>query len=187
MVVDLQKHYNGKVVPEMNKLFGYKNNLAAPKIVKVVVNCGAGRLHSSTPGFEEKLQPLMVNDISKITGQKPKLTKAKKSISGFKLREGMTVGFAATLRGPRMYDFLSRLINIVFPRVRDFRGIPEKNFDKFGNLNIGIKEHVVFPEVSVENIKNIFGLQITVVVSNIKSRKESIELFKLMGFPIRRG
>lgn len=184
IATDLQKHYKESVIPEMKKRFGYRNDLAVPKIVKVVVNCGVGRL-SLAPGFEEKIMPTIVKDISLITGQKPKFAAAKKSISGFKLRQGQTVGLAATLRGRRMYDFLSRLINAVLPRARDFRGISEKNFDGRGNLNLGIKEHIVFPEVVMENVKSIFGLQIT-VVANTKTRKEAIDFFRLMGFPIKK-
>jgi len=184
MIVNFEKHYKEKVIPILKKVFGYKNDLAVPKILKVVVNCGIGKIAGATAGFEEKLLPDIIRDISLITGQKPKYAKARKSISGFKLKQGMVVGLIATLRGKRMYDFLSRLINIALPRVRDFRGISEKNFDKKGNLNIGIREHIVFPEVSLENLKNVFGFQITVVVK-AKNRKEAIEFLKLMGFPIK--
>jgi large subunit ribosomal protein L5 len=122
--------------------------------------------------------------LAQITGQKPIKTKSHKAISGFKIRQGLEIGAKVTLRGKRMWQFIDRLIGATLPRIRDFQGIEAKNIDQGGNLNIGIKEHIVFPEISPEKVKNIFGLQITVVAS-AKSREEGIELFKLLGFPVK--
>jgi len=158
---------------------GVKNVLALPKIEKVVVNIGLGRVLK-----DEKFLEIAMQDLALITGQKPKTTLAKKSIADFKIREGMIIGAAVTLRGQRMYDFISRLINIALPRTRDFRGINVKSLDKNNNLTIGVKEHIVFPEIKGEEIRNIFGFEITVVV-RAKNKEEAIALYKAMGFPIK--
>jgi len=163
----------------MRERFGYKNDLAVPKIEKVVVNAGIGKFLK-----DEKAQETIINDLAKITGQKPVYTLARKAISGFKIRKGMKVGLKVTLRKKRMYDFLDRLIHVAIPRIRDFRGIPEKSIDKEGNLSIGIKEHIIFPEIAHEDVKLIFGFEVT-IVTNAKTREEAIELFKLLGFPIK--
>ena len=163
----------------MKERFGYKNNLAVPKILKVVVNTGTGKALKN-----EKMQEAIAKNLAIITGQKPIFTLAKKAVSGFKTRKGMIIGLKVTLRGKRMYDFLDRLIKAALPRIRDFRGIPEKSIDKEGNLTIGIKEHIIFPEIAQEEIKIFFGLEIT-IVTNAKKREEAVELFKLLGFPIK--
>lgn len=169
----------------MREKFGYKSIMAVPKIKKVVVNTGFGRLAVGKTGDEQKkLCESIVADLSLICGQKPILTKAKKSISSFKLREGMHIGAMVTLRGARMYDFLERTIHIALPRTRDFRGIDSKAFDQKGNLTIAVKEHTVFPEISPERVRSIFGLEITVVTS-AKTREEGLELLKSLGFPIK--
>lgn len=178
---DLKQKYIKEVIPKMKEKFGYKNNLAVPEIEKTIVNVGIG---SSLK--DEKTQETISKDLTLITGQKPAPTLAKKAISGFKIRKGMTIGLKVTLRGKRMFDFLSRLINIALPRTRDFRGLDPKSVDEGGNLTIGIKEHIIFPEISPEDIKRIFGLEVT-VVSNTKKREEALELFKLLGFPIKHG
>ena len=165
----------------MKEIFGYKNNLAAPKIKKVVINCGIGRIVGAGGG--EAVLDNIKKDLTAICGQTPQIVKAKKSISAFKTREGMESGFKATLRGRRMYDFLSRLVNIALPRTRDFQGIDQKSFDRSGNLTIGVKEHIIFPEVSAEEVKNIFGFELTICIDS--SRQEAVELLKLMGFPIK--
>jgi large subunit ribosomal protein L5 len=175
----IKEKYQKKVIPAMKEKFGYRNDLAVPKITKVVVNTGF-----NPSDKDEKFQKEIAHDLALITGQKPKSCQAKKSESGFKIREGMVVGLAVTLRKQLMYDFLDRLINVALPRSRDFRGLPEKNIDQKGNLNIGIKEHIIFPEISAESAKSIFGLEIA-VVTTAETYEEGKEMFKLLGFPIR--
>lgn len=178
-MLKLREKYIKEAVPAMKEKFGYQNNLAVPKIKKVVVNLGF-----SSGEKDEKYQEELSRDLSLITGQKPSVRQARKSIAGFKIREGMAVGLAVTLREERMYDFLDRLIHIVLPRSRDFRGLPEKNIDRNGNLNVGIKEQIIFPEISAENTRNIFGFEIS-VTTTAKTKEEGKELFKLLGFPIK--
>ncbi len=165
----------------MRAKFGYKNVMAIPKIEKVVVNVGYGRkaVAKDTKGIEKIEQ-----DLVKITGQKTSVRKAKQSISGFKLRQGLEIGSIVTLRGRRMYDFIDRLISIALPRSRDFHGLDPKNIDQHGNLNLGIKEQNIFPEVTYESMKDIFSLQIT-IATTAKSKEEGIELLRLIGFPIK--
>ena len=176
----LQEKYRKTVIPAMQKSFGIENVMAVPKIEKVVINTGVGRIAK-----EDKTIERIAKDLTMIIGQKPVLKKAKKSISGFKLREGVTVGISVTLRGKRMYDFLDRLISIALPRSKDFRGIDSKNFDKMGNLNFGIKESSIFPEINYENVKDIFGLEIT-VVTTAQNREQGVALLKQLGFPIKK-
>lgn len=177
-MVTLQEKYRKEVVPAMQAKFGYKNLMAVPKVIKVAVNIGVGRIR------DEKQHEEIVKYLSLITGQKPAPRPAKKAIAAFKTRKGLVVGYQVTLRGRRMYDFLSRLVNIALPRTRDFRGIEKDSFDPKGNLTIGIKEHIVFPEIIGEDYRFLFGLEVT-VVTTAKRREEGIELLKLMGFPIR--
>jgi len=162
----------------MKKKFKLKNDLSLPKIEKVVVNIGIGKFFKDASLVKEITQ-----SIAMITGQKPLLTKAKKSIAGFKIREGLEVGLKVTLRKRRMWDFLDRLILSAIPRVRDFRGIKKTSVDRSGNLNIGIKEHLIFPEILPEQVKSIFSFQIT-VVTNAKNREKGMDLFRRLGFPI---
>lgn len=181
----LLEKYEKEVVPKMMEKFGYKNKMAVPKIEKVVVNCGFGRLlYGKTAAEKEKIYNEILDNLALICGQRPVLTKARKSISGFKIRKGMPLGAKVTLRRRRMYDFLERLIHITLPRSRDFQGISPKSLDKNGNLTIGIKEHFAFPEIDPEKTRHVFGLEIT-VVTNTKKRKEALELFRLLGFPIK--
>jgi large subunit ribosomal protein L5 len=181
----LLKKYKEEVIPKMMAEFGYKTPMAVPKIKKVVVNTGFGRAVAGKGNDEQrKMQSAISEDLGFICGQKPVLRTAKKSISSFKIRQGQPIGVAVTLRKKRMYDFLERLIQITLPRSRDFQGIDQKNFDKLGNLTYGIKEHIVFSEVSPEKAKNIFGLEITVATS-AKNKEEGVALLKLMGFPIK--
>jgi len=176
--------YKKEVALEMNKKFNYKNLMSVPKINKVVVNTGFGRLVcGKTKEEEKKIIDSINDDLLKICGQKPVFRSAKHAIASFKSRRGQIIGMSATLRGKRMYDFLSRLINIALPRTRDFQGIPVTAFDKKGNLTIGVKEQISFPEISPEKTKFIFGLQ-AIINIKAKSREESIEFCKLMGFPI---
>ena len=163
----------------MKEKFGYKSDLAVPRITKVIINTGFNPADKN-----EKIQQEIANDLALITGQKAAPCQTKKAEAGFKIRKGMIIGLKVSLRGQRMYDFLDRLINIVLPRGRDFRGLPEKNIDQAGNFNIGIKEQIIFPEISAEKTRNIFGFEIA-VVSTAKSREEGVELFKLLGFPIK--
>lgn len=185
IMIKLKDKYQKEVIPKMMEKFGYRNPLAVPKIEKVVVNTGFGRLVAGKTADEQrKIQEAILTDLSLITGQKPVLKLAKKSISGFKIKKGIPIGAVVTLRGKRMFDFLERLIHIALPRSRDFQGIDQKSFDKNGNLTIGLKEQIAFPEISPEKIKNIFGLEIT-IVTNAKNITEGIELLKLLGFPIK--
>ncbi len=174
------KLYRTKVVPQMMADFKYKTVMAVPKIEKVVVNIGTGRMVKDAK-FLEKAE----KDLQQLTGQKPSIRKAKKSISGFKLREGTDVGMAVTLRGRRMYDFIDRLVSIALPRTRDFRGLNPSSFDKQGSLNIGIKEHNIFPEIKYETLKDIFGLGLT-ITTTARSKEEGTALLRLMGFPIKK-
>ena len=174
----LQK-YRKEIIPALMTQFGYKNVHSVPKVLKIVVNIGTGRIAKDT-----KLVEKMALDLAKITGQNASVRAAKKSIAGFKLREGTPVGLIVTLRGTRMYDFMDRLVSIALPRSRDFQGISLKAFDAAGNLSIGIKEHNIFPEVSYETLRDIFGVQVTIVTS-APSREAGIALLKLFGFPLR--
>jgi large subunit ribosomal protein L5 len=181
----LKEKYEKEVVPKMMEIFGFKNKMAVPKIEKVVINCGFGRLVAGkTEKEKEGIIKNIVHDLSMITGQKPVLTRAKESISAFKIKKGEEVGAKVTLRRKRMYDFLERLINIGLPRSKDFKGVERSWFDQSGNLNIGIKEQIAFPEVSPEETKFIFGFEVT-IVTNAKKREEAIELMRLLGFPIK--
>ncbi len=174
----LKEKYQKKVIPEMKKIFGYKKDLAVPRLIKVVVNVGVGQ------GLKDaKFNEVVENTLRRVTGQNPVKTVAKKSISNFKIREGLVVGMVVTLRGKRMYDFVDKLINITLPRVRDFRGLEEKSIDEQGNLNIGIKEHVAFPEIKADEVEKIHGLEIT-IVTTAETKKEGLELLKLLGFPL---
>lgn len=173
--------YRKEVIPSLRAKFGYPNVMAAPKISKVVVNVGFGR---KAVAKETKAIEKIGQDLAKLTGQKPAIRQAKKSIAGFKLRQGLEIGLLVTLRGRRMYDFIDRLISIALPRTRDFRGLEPKSFDRRGSLNIGVKEHNIFPEVTYESLKDIFGLEIS-IVTTAKSQAEGVELLRLMGFPIR--
>jgi len=175
----LKEKYTKEVIPAMKEKLGYKNDLAVPRIAKVVINTGFNPVAKG-----EKVQEELAHDLSLITGQQSALRQARKAVSGFKTREGMIIGLAVTLRGQRMYDFLDRLIHIALPRGRDFRGLPEKNIDQAGNLNIGIREQIIFPEISAESARNIFGFEIS-IITTAKSRQEGMELFKLLGFPIK--
>lgn len=175
----IKEKYLKEVVPEMKKKMGYKNDFAVPRIVKVVVNSGLGGFMKNSGDDLEKIE----EDFANIVGQKGVVTKAKKAIAGFKTKQGMPLGVMATLRGARMYEFLDKLINVVLPQVRDFRGLNKKAFDGKGNYNIGIKEHIVFPEVKRDDIRNIIGIQVT-IVTTAKTNEEAMEMLKELGLPI---
>lgn len=186
-MMGLKEKYNKEVMSAMREKFGYKNNMAVPRIEKVVVNTGFGRLISGKSQKDsEKIYKQILDALVLIVGQKPVLTKSKKSISGFKLRDGIPIGAKITLRGQKMYDLLERLVFIVLPRTRDFAGLEPNSIDMAGNLTIGIKEHIIFPEISPEKAKKIFGLEIT-VVNSAKTKEQGIELFRLLGFPIKKN
>lgn len=177
--MDLKDIYKSEAVPRMKEQFGYTNNLAVPRITKVVINIGVGNyLH------DDDMRKRIAEDLAFITSQKAVPTIARRAVAAFKVRENMVLGFKVTLRGKRMYDFLTRLIHVVLPRIRDFRGLSPKAIDEGGSLTIGIREHMVFPEIKEENLRNIFGLEAT-VVTNASSRKEAEELFRLLGFPLK--
>lgn len=186
-MLSLKEKYKKEVAPAMMKKFGYKSIMAVPRIEKVVLNMGVGKRTSGMGGKErEKVLAPILENLALITGQKAVLTKSHRSISGFKVRAGAIVGAKITLRGPKANDFLERLINIALPRSRDFRGIEEKAVDKQGNLTIGIKEHIIFPEVSTERVEEILSFQITVKTAT-DNREQGLELLKLLGFPIKKA
>lgn len=177
--VDFKTRFQKDMVPELKKTLGIKNNMAIPKVTKVTVNIGIGTYTKKSKDYSS-----IVNSVAMITGQKPVLNKAKKAISNFKVREGEVIGIAVTIRGAKMYDFLNKLVNIVFPRVRDFRGISEKAFDGKGNYSIGFKEHTVFPEISPDEAMNVHGLQVN-ICTTATSNEAGYELLKIMGFPFK--
>lgn len=174
----IYKKYKEEIIPKMKKEFDLGNDLEVPRIKKVVVNVGIGKFLKDTNQVTDITKTLEI-----ITGQKPLMTEARKSIAGFKIREGLVVGIKVTLRGKRMWSFLEKLIGATLPRVRDFHGIKPSGVDNDGNLNIGIKEHLIFPEILPEQVKNIFGLEVT-VVTNAKNKEKGMALFKMLGFPM---
>ena len=176
----LKEKYIKEIIPEMKKEFSYKNNMAVPKITKIVVNMGLGKFLRD--GSKDDMKRI-TKDFTDITGQKPVVTKAKKAIAGFKLREGMPVGLMVTLRGSRMYEFLDRLVSVALPQIRDFRGLNKKSFDKNGNFNIGIKEHIIFSEVNKDDMKHILGMEVN-IVTTAKTDEEAYKLLKSLGVPI---
>ncbi|MDP8219572.1 MAG: 50S ribosomal protein L5 [Candidatus Theseobacter exili] len=175
----LKKIYEEQLAPELNKKFNYKNVFQIPKVMKVIINMGISEGPKDFAAIEEA-----VEELGYIVGQKPVITRAKKSIAGFKLREGQPVGCRVTLRGTRMYEFLDRFINVALPRIRDFRGVSTKSFDGRGNYSLGVTEQAIFPEVNLDKVKRVQGMDIT-IVTNTKSDEESLELLKAFGFPFR--
>ncbi|OGF27265.1 50S ribosomal protein L5 [Candidatus Falkowbacteria bacterium RIFOXYB2_FULL_34_18] len=176
----LKDKYKKELLPRLIEELKLKNKLEAPKMVKVVLNVGFGRCNKDKVFIAN-----VVSGLEKITGQKPILTKAKKSISSFKIREGMIIGACVTLRKDMMYDFVEKLIKVTFPRVRDFRGISDKSVDRGGNITIGFKEHIAFPEISSDEIENLFGLEIS-IHTTAKTRKEGLALFEMLEFPFKK-
>ena len=172
--------YQSKISPALQKELGIKNVLAIPRLKKVSVNVGIGSLTKNTKDFSD-----VIANISKITGQKPVVTKAKAAISNFKLRAGMPVGVSVTLHGDLMYEFVYRLINIVLPRVRDFRGLSTRSFDGHGNYSIGFKESLVFPEINPDDVLNVHGIQIT-LSTTAKNDEEGLALLRHLGFPLKK-
>jgi large subunit ribosomal protein L5 len=176
----LKQHYQKSVIPALVKEFGYKNVMAVPKIEKVSVNIGLGEATQNA-----KLMDGAVNELGQIAGQKPVVTKAKKSIAAFKLREGMSIGAMVTLRGDRMYEFLDRLMNVALPRVRDFRGVSSKSFDGRGNYTLGVRDQLIFPEIDYNKVEKVKGMNISIITS-AKTDAEGLALLKQMGMPFRR-
>ncbi|HTL39245.1 MAG TPA: 50S ribosomal protein L5 [Methylomirabilota bacterium] len=177
---NLKNTYNTTTVPQLKKAFGLTNPMAVPKIQKVVVNVGVGKTLK-----DPKMLEAIIEDVKRITGQTPVKTIAKKSISGFKIREGQVVGLVVTVRGRRMYDFLEKLVKISIPRIRDFRGLDPKKFDGHGNYNIGFKEQIVFPETTREHLEYTFGLEVN-IQTNTDDDKKALELLKSLGFPFQK-
>ena len=171
--------YDEKIVKAMTEKFGYKNHMEVPKIEKIVLNMGVGEAVADS----KKVQTAAA-ELALIAGQKPVITKARKSIATFKLREGQAVGCKVTLRGARMYEFLDRLVNVALPRVRDFRGLNPKSFDGRGNYAMGIKEHIVFPEINYDRVEQIWGMDI-IVATSAKTDDEARELLRALNFPFR--
>ena len=177
MTPRLKEIFNKEIQPALKDQFGFKNIYMAPKVEKIVLNMGLG-LDAS----DAKILKSCEEDMAKITGQKPVTTKFKKSVANFKTRKGSNAGLKVTLRKNRMYEFLDRLVNIALPRIKDFRGLSPKGFDKFGNYTFGIKEHIIFPEVNFDKVDKIRGLDITIVVKSLK-KEDSFELLKKLNFP----
>ena len=180
-VVDarLVKVYKDEVVPGLLKEFGYKSIMEVPRITKIVLNMGVGEAVA-----DKKVLEHAVNDLTLIAGQKPIITKARKSIAGFKIRDGYPIGCKVTLRGTRMFEFLDRLISVAIPRIRDFRGIPAKSFDGRGNFNMGVREQIIFPEIEYDKIDALRGLNVT-ITTTAKSDKEARALLSAFRFPFR--
>lgn len=176
-----REKYEKEVVPKLQKEFEYSSPMAIPRIACVKLNMGLGEAITNN-----RLMDTAVAEMAALSGQKPIVTKARKSIAAFKLREGMPIGCAVTLRGERMWHFLDRLISIALPRVRDFRGIPTKSFDGRGNYTLGVREHVIFPEIDYTKTENIKGLNVT-IVTTAQTDPEALSLLKGMGMPFRRA
>jgi len=179
MATQLKTLYQQKIVPQLMEQFQYSNIHQVPKLIKVTVNRGLGEAAQNAKALESSL-----NEIAVITGQKPVVTRAKKAIAGFKIREGMPVGLMVTLRGERMYAFLERLINLSLPRIRDFRGISPKSFDGHGNYTLGIREQLIFPEVDYDSIDQVRGMDIS-IITTANTDEEGRALLKEMGMPFR--
>lgn len=180
MTSRLKEKYKNEVIPALMEKFQYKNVMEAPKLEKVVINMGIGEAKDNPKALENA-----VNELSLITGQKPIVTKAKKSVANFKIRQGMNVGVKVTLRGEKMYDFLDKLMNISLPRVRDFRGINASSFDGRGNYALGLKEQLIFPEIEYDKVESIRGMDI-VIVTTAETDEEAKVFLELMGMPFKK-
>ncbi|MFZ6033053.1 MAG: 50S ribosomal protein L5 [Melioribacter sp.] len=180
MPARLKEKYNKEIAPKLMEQFGYKNFMQVPRLAKIVVNMGVGQAVQDPKILDEA-----VKDLETITGQKASIRTAKKSISNFKLREGMKIGAKVTLRREMMYEFLDRLITIALPRVRDFRGVSDKSFDGRGNYTLGIKEQIIFPEINIDKVNRVLGMDIT-FVTTAKTDKEAYELLSAFGMPFRK-
>ncbi len=176
----LKTRYHEEVVPALMKQFGYKNIMQAPRLVKINVNKGIGEATQNKKVLDDAIEEMRL-----ITGQHPAVRKARKSVSNFKLRQGMPVGVAVTLRGDRMWEFFDRLVTLALPRVRDFRGVPDRSFDGRGNYSLGIKEQIIFPEINVDQVSRIDGMDVT-FVTTAKTDEEAYALLKALGMPFVR-
>jgi len=177
----LHERYHTEVAPKLMEEFGFTSIMRAPKLTKIVINQGLGEAIANPKVLESAAK-----ELSQITGQKPTVRKARKSISNFKLREGVPIGCAVTLRGARMYEFFDRLTNIALPRVRDFRGVPTRSFDGRGNYTLGVREQIIFPEIDYDKIEKVRGMNITICTS-AQTDEEALSLLRLMGMPFRRA
>ena len=175
----LKELFYKEIQPSLKTQFGFKNLYMGPKIEKIILNMGLG-----LDGNDSKILKSCEEDLAKITGQKPVITKFKKSVANFKTRKGSNAGLKVTLRKNKMYEFLDRLVNIALPRIKDFRGLSANGFDKFGNYTFGVKEHIIFPEVNFDKVEKIRGLDITIVIKSIK-KEDSFSLLKKLNFPFR--
>ncbi len=180
MIPRLKEQYDKKIINDLQKEFSLENKLMVPKIMKVVLNMGLG-----LDGSDKKILQNCIEDISLISGQKPIVTRFKKSISNFKTRKGAAAGVKVTLRGSRMYEFIDRLVNIALPRIKDFQGLNPNGLDNFGNYTLGIKEHIIFPEINFDKVDRIRGMDIT-LCTNSKNKKISFALLKAMNFPFNK-
>jgi len=180
MAARLREKYQSEVVPKLKERFDYKNPMMIPKLEKVVINMSVGEAIQNSKALEKA-----VDELTTISGQKPVITKAKKSIAAFKLREGMNIGAKVTLRGERMYVFLDKLFNVVLPRIRDFRGLNRKSFDGRGNYNLGLREQLVFPEINFDKVDKARGMDI-VIVTTAKNDEEATEFLTQMGLPLQK-
>lgn len=176
----LKETYDSSIQPQLQKEFGYDNPHEVPRLEKIVINIGMGEAIDNPKRLDSA-----VEELAAITGQRPTVTRAKKSISNFKLREGMAIGAKVTLRGPRMYEFLDRLVNVAIPRIRDFRGVPTRSFDGRGNYTLGIKEQLIFPEVDYDKVDMVHGMDIT-IVTTAERDDEALALLSAFGMPFRR-
>lgn len=180
MKARLQEYYENEVIPQLVKEFGYKNPMQVPRLVKIVLNMGLGEATQNI-----KILDAAVEELAIIAGQKPVIRRAKKSIAAFKLRAGMPIGCKVTLRRERMYDFFDKLVHFALPRVRDFKGVPDKSFDGRGNYTLGIKEHIIFPEIDYDKIDKVKGMNVT-FVTTAKTDEEAKALLQKLGLPFRR-
>lgn len=178
--MSLKKIYNKEILPALKKELGIKNQLAVPRPFKVSINVGFGK-HVKDKAYVDSV----IDNLAKMSGQKPILTKAKKAVSAFKIRKDMVIGAKVTLRGRRMYDFIEKLVNIYFPRVRDFRGISDKSVDREGNLTIGFKEVIAFPEIEAQDIENVHGLEVS-ITTTAKNREQGLAMFRMFNFPFKK-
>lgn len=179
MASRLKERYQSEIVGKLREQFGYDNVMQVPRLEKVIVNMGVGEAKE-----DPKLLDAAAKDLATIAGQKPKVNRAKKSIAGFKIRQGLAIGCSVTLRGERMYEFLDRLLNAAIPRIRDFQGLPARSFDGRGNYTIGLKEQLIFPEIAYDDVVKVRGMDI-VIVTSAKSDEESRALLKAIGVPLR--
>jgi large subunit ribosomal protein L5 len=175
----LRERYKAEIVPKMRERFGYSTVMAVPKLDKIVVSMGLGKVHENKKAVESAAA-----DLATVTGQRPVMTHSRMAVSNFRLRQGVIVGAVVTLRGARMYEFLDRLISVVIPRIRDFRGLKNDSFDGAGNYSMGLADQIVFPEVRADKVEHFQGMNVTIGIKN-GSREESLELLRLFGMPFR--